>query len=144
MVRFPVNVRGLNVVLVVFSLLVLGGSAYVMSNNLTTSFGSRASKTIDTATGKLAKRGDAAFTTCKIVDASIDYAIIGSQPLACTPLFVLSSLADPFIGKRVIATGVFENGIFYATDLKLVESPTPVVSEKPRPSLPSQVNPNAY
>lgn len=153
------KVRGLNVGLLAFSLLVLGGSAYVMTQ--TQLFRSGASNVVQSATGKLVKSGTPAFSPCKNISPTIVYALIGAQPEtsisakslgspvpspkpsnippACTPLVTTAALADPLIGDRVVATGTFTNGIFYATELKLV-SGTP----NPRPSLPPQANPRAH
>lgn len=151
MAAFPIHVRGLNVGLVVFSLLVMGGAAAVMSNPQV--FKTGASNVIESATGKLVKKGTPAFSPC--ANATTTYGLIGAQPTtpvnaktsptptpACTPLSVTASLADPLVGLRVIATGTFTNGIFYATNLTLVGSPIP--SPKPKPSLPPQANPRAY
>lgn len=128
MAAIPLKVRGLNVVLVVFSLLVLGGSAFVMSRNISVNTKVGASNVIESATGKLVKKGSAAFSPCKNV--TTNYALIGANPTtsavaktspvptpACTPLSVQATLADPLVGKRVVATGVFANGIFSATNL---------------------------
>lgn len=145
-------------VLVVFSLLVMGGAAAVMSMNQSTNFKSGASNVIESTTGKLVKKGTPAFSPCK--NATTTYALIGAQPTtpvnakasptptpACTPLSVVASLADPLVGQRVIATGTFTNGIFYATDLKAVETPPtvkPGLAPGTKPSLPPQANPRAY
>lgn len=137
MAVIPLKIRGLNVILVVFSLLVLGGSAYYMEQNLPVSLRSGASNVIQSATGKLVKKGTPAFSPCK--SATTNYALIGAQPEtpvnaknlpktngkpsamptpACTPLSVQASMADPLVGQKVIATGTFQSGIFYATSLK--------------------------
>lgn len=181
MAAIPFRVRGLNVGLVVFSLLVMGGAAAVMSNPQL--FKSGASNTIQNATGKLVKKGTPAFSPCK--DTTLSYALIGAEVIttvnamtsprpssgatpACTPLSVQSSLADPLVGQRVIATGTFTDGIFYATTLSVFATPAPGCQQrpkcldavppckipepiggycptpKPKPSLPPQANPRAY
>ncbi len=115
----------------------VGTSAYIISTQ-SFQYKSGASNVVQTATGVLVKKGTSAFSPCK--NAATPYALLGAQPEtrlnaqrspvpsgkptvrptpACTSLTVQSSLADPLIGKRVIATGTSQNGIFYATDLKL-------------------------
>lgn len=117
MAAIPLKIRGLNVVLVVFALFVLGGAAAIMEQNLPTNIKIGASNIIQSAGGTLAKKGSSAFLPCKFV--TTDYVLISKAPsTTCTPLTVQSSLADPLIGKQVIATGTIQNGIFYATSLK--------------------------
>lgn len=167
---FPLRVRGLNLGLIVFSLLVLGGAAYFMSSNSTVNYKSGAANTIQSATGKLVKRGTPAFSPCRNV--TTDYGLIGANPTtsvnaqartpqpgkpsakptpnvtpACTPLSVQASLAEPLVGQRVVATGTFTDGIFYATDLKLAQaspSAKPSPTSGTKPSLPPKANPRAY
>lgn len=164
--------KGLNLVLVVFSLLVLGGSAYYLSTNRPVNLKSGASNLLQTTTGKLVKKGSPDFAPCGKT-ASFTYGLLGAQVLAanttgpfdtaafpaksgprptpykptpvptsmpvaktpaCTPLMVQASLADPLVGKRVDVTGTYQNGIFYATSLKLAgTSPTPKPTCVPRP-----------
>lgn len=162
MAAIPLRIRGLNVVLVVFSLLVMGGAAVAM--NSAQIFKSGASNLIQSATGKLVKKGTPEFSPCK--NAATTYALIGAQPTtpvnaqvtvsprpsgkptsptpACTPLSVQSSIADPLVGQRVVATGTFTNGVFYATSLALANPaspsakpsghPTPKATCLPRPA----------
>jgi hypothetical protein len=104
-------------VLVAFSLVVLGGSAYYMSQNKPVSYQPKASDSNQYVTGKLVKKGTVAFSPCK--DTTTDYALIGTEVTdgACTPLSVQSSLADPLLGQKVTASGTVQNGTFYATEL---------------------------
>lgn len=116
MAAIPLKVRGLNVVLVVFSLLVLGGSAYIMEQNLPTSVQTRASNVTENVPGKLVKKGTKAFSPCSKV--ATNYALIDANN-SCTPLTVQSSIAEPLVGKQVIATGTTQNGEFFATSISL-------------------------
>lgn len=121
MAAIPLRVRGLNVVLVVFSLLVLGGAAAFMEANLPANIQSRASNVTQNLTGKLVKKGTVAFSPCKAV--TTNYALIIPQPagstatVACSPLSVQSAIADPLVGKQIVATGTLQSGVFYATSL---------------------------
>lgn len=153
---FPIKVRGLNVVLVVFSLLVLGGSAYAMSTS--TSFKSGASNVVQSINGTLIGSKDRRFSSCfnpksrpttnyaVIGDVQMNAAIVGGSNIkkadvvtsaACTPLVVSASLADPLLGQNVIATGVSKGVIFYATALKVTGTTKPVqtpdLRQTPRP-----------
>jgi|GEM_PF-4965644 len=184
------KVRGLNVVLVVFSLLVLGTSAYLMSTGALTSFRSGASNVVQSATGKLVKKGNPDFAPCG-KNANFTYGLLGAQVLglnveaasaptttpvssfkptpspfptptpvrvtptpfvtavptsqstptshtaACTPLTVNAFAANPLVGKRVLVTGTMQNGMFYATIIKLVNAtptPSPRSSGVPSPT----------
>lgn len=111
MSAFSLKVRGLNVGLVAFSLLVLGGSAYYMSKNTPVTYKSKAANVIEDTSGKLVKKGTPAFSPCK--EVKTDYALVPE----CTPLSVESSIANPLVGKEVTATGTYQAGVFYATSL---------------------------
>lgn len=115
MAAIPLTQRGLNVVFVVFSLLVLGGSAYIMEQNLSTSVQTKASNVNQSLQGTLVKKGSKEYMKCKSI--STTYAIVGQTPTACTSLSVQASKADPLVGKTVIASGTLQSGIFYATNL---------------------------
>lgn len=145
MAAIPLKVRGLNVVLVVFSLLVLGGSAAFISQNTQVNTKVGASNVVQNISGVLLKKGTAAFNrACSGVTTT--YAILGSTSPTpnpnqrgiglvipkCTALNVLNRLADPLVGKGVIATGTLQNNIFYAT--KLVAS----IPVKPTPTPPGR------
>jgi len=116
---------GFNIGLLLFAVLFLGGSAYFMSSNQPVNTTSSASDSIQTLEGLLAKKGTAVYSPCKGIIT--DYAIVGFQS-ACTPLVVNASLTTNLLGKRVRATGTFQNGLFYATDLSLR---TPLPTAKP-------------
>lgn len=112
------KVRGLDVVFVVFSLLVLGGAAYYMSTNSAVNYKSGASNVLQSVTGKLVKKGTAAFSLCKSANTTYNYGILTSAT-ACTHLAAVAKIADPLVGQRVIAVGTLQNGIFYATNITL-------------------------
>lgn len=55
-------------------------------------------------------------------------------PPACTPLTIPSEFAEPLVGKKVIVSGTFKDGIFYGTTISEVfaaGSPSP---KSPRPT----------
>lgn len=113
--------KGFNIGLLAFAVLFLGGSAYFMSSNQTVNTNSSANDSVKTVEGMLVLKGTAAFSPCK--GLKTDYAVIGFQS-ACTPLIVNASMTKNLLGKRVRATGTYQNAIFYATDLAL-RTPVP-------------------
>ncbi len=159
MAAIPLVNRGLNIVLVVFSLLFLGGGAYVMDQNYQTNLKTGASDVISSATGKLVKKGTPAFSPCKNIIST--YALVGAQPEtsinagniapdktntpapACTPLAVSISLAEPLLGERVIALGAYRNGIFYATNLRAFSvTPSAKPTSPAKPTVKPSANPS--
>lgn len=116
MVSFPMKVRGLNVVLVVFSLLVLGGAAYYMSSNSSVNFNSGATNIIPSVFGKLVRKGTTAFNICKRFDTTYNYGILTSSS-ACTGLVAVAKMADPLVGQNVVAVGALKDGVMYATKI---------------------------
>jgi hypothetical protein len=95
-----------------FALLVVGGSAYFMSQNLAVNYRSGASNVKETASGTLIKSGTPEFSGC---EAPTTFALTGSDSGGCIPVSVKSDLADPFVDKEVLLTGTLQDGVFYAT-----------------------------
>ncbi len=113
MARFPINVKGLNVLLIVLALFVLAGSAFAMSKP--TSFRSGASNVTQILTGKLVKNGTPEFSNCA---ASLPYGLLGTGVATCLPLQANSAQAGPLVGKKVMVTGTLRGGVFYASNIK--------------------------
>jgi len=107
-----------------FSVLVVGGVGYFLSQNVAVNYKSGASSVIQTAVGKLVKKGSREFSPCNSPNTAYKYGLLATLTSsgACTPLVVNVSLADPLVGKTVIATGTLQSGVFYATGLKLYSS----------------------
>lgn len=110
--------KGLNLALLVLSLLVLSGSAIFMSGGYKTGFNSGASESEKTITGKLVKSGTAGYKVCK--DLTSKYALVEDQ--GCRALTVTEALAEPLVGKKVNVTGVIESGEFFAVTLSEVSN----------------------
>lgn len=145
---------GYSPLIVVFLLLVLGFGAYFLAKNFQVNLKSGASNVVQSATGKLVKKGTPDFAPCG-KNANFTYGLLGSQVLAasteaggrivstaiprptgirrtptpvptpktpaCTPLTVKAGLADKLVGQKVIVTGTYQNGIFYATTIAAIK-----------------------
>lgn len=112
----------------VFNILALGlmtvamGSAAIYLSGNSISYKSSASNSKTSVSGKLVKSGTPQFSPCKDLEST--YALVGdpnnpsdSKTPACTALTINESLAEPFVGKLVEASGVYQDGKFYATGL---------------------------
>lgn len=119
MARFSSKFKGVNLFIVVLCLLVLGGLAVLLRNYQNVNSGSGASAAAfvpQNAAGTLVKKGSAQFNKDCGKDAQAYYALINSSK--CTLLVVNGTIADPLIGKTVMATGALNDDAFYASSLK--------------------------
>lgn len=99
MAATPFRVRGLNVILVVFSLLVLGGAAVFMSQGNLVNLNSGASNVVQSTEGKLVKKGSKDFAPCGGNDVNFTYGLIGAKVLAASDIVpVLTSTPKPTDG----------------------------------------------
>jgi len=123
-------------VFVVFSLLAMGGAAYIMSTaNL--NYKTSAGNNVQQKTGVLVKRGTPEYRTCSSLPVTqyskaAMYGLIQtdekSKVAKCLILSAQSSIADPLLKLKVTATGTLQNSVFYATKIEkfVVTTPTPI------------------
>ena len=100
------------VILVIFiSAIVIAGAYYLATNQFL--FRPHASNATQSATGVLLKRGTTAFAPCA-PHVTTPYAMAGGVATqfgnnsGCLPIIANASLADPFVGKRVTISGVYQ------------------------------------
>lgn len=120
-------------VFVVFSLLAMGGAAYIMSTqNLNYKTG--ASNVVETKAGTLVKKGTTEYKICSTLPVTqytkaAMYGLIqpalGAKNATCLILSAQASIADPLLKLKVNATGTTQNGVFYATKIEKFVAPTP-------------------
>ena len=120
-------------VFVVFSLLAMGGAAYVMSSqNLNYKTG--AANVVETKSGTLVKKGTPEYKLCSVLPVTqysraAMYGLIQPEINAKNPLCIIVSarvtIADPLLKQKVNATGTTQNGIFYASKIEKFATPTP-------------------
>lgn len=123
----------------VFGVFAVGGSAVLLTKNLSVNYKAGASNVEQNMSEKLVKRGTSAFSPCKDLDKKYTYALIGNgvgekedpeskrfgspKPSAkpvnspCTPLLVSDKMAEVHVGRKVLVKGVKKDGVFYATEI---------------------------
>lgn len=120
--------KGWELGMAAFALLVLGGSAYFMSQNRVLNYKTGASNVVESTTGILVKKDTPAFSPCK--DVTTPYGIIGIQKdntvHKCLPLVVSVELAEPLVGTKITVNGTTREDIFYATSIFSVATPHPL------------------
>lgn len=135
--KSPFVHRGLNMVFVVFSLLAMGGAAYIMSTaNL--NYKTSAGNLVEQKTGVLVKKGTPEYSPCNALpvtqyNRAAMYGLIQTDTrlrgaVTCLILSAQASIADPLLKLKVTATGTLQNTVFYATKIEkfVTATPTPI------------------
>ena len=118
--KFPLTFKGLNIVLVAASLLMLGGVGAYLSTNQSVNLKTGASNITQSTTGKLVKKGTAQFSPCK--NATTPYALIGS---GLTSELAKAQTPDPQnVRERTNNQGKDQN-IRVKNQIKPTMAPTP-------------------
>lgn len=122
--------NSLNLVLAVFSLLVVAGSAVFLTSNQAVRLFSSAAKQA-TLTGVLFKRDIFGTLKCtygvpvkEIVVQfpannnlrSVNFGVLTSS-YTCQMVVANASTADPLVGQKVTFTGAYQSNVFYATQV---------------------------
>lgn len=123
------------IIIFVLTLLAVAGAYFV--GNQTFNVQPKAGKnTIQTITGALVKKGYPSFSPCNQNSRISNYGLVtsgtpdretfrGRNPSAgqkCMVLVANTTDADGLVDKRVDATGILKNNVFYATSLSLASN----------------------